>query len=278
MNDAVQDWLAYSPTMPAPTARDRARVIAVFNQKGGVGKTTSCISIGAVLAEAGYRVLLVDFDPQGSLTVGLTGAHELPQTIYEALLGRLSASDVLLKSSVPGMDLLPATIELSAAEMQLVNEVGRDQTLARLLEPLLPEYDIVLIDCLPSLGLLAVNALAASDGVLVPLQCEYYALRGMALLFATIQKVKERINSRLQIEGIIPTMYDSRSTHHREVLARVLEAFGDLTFHTAVPKTVRFPEATVAVEPITSYASNSPGANAYRRLAAELAERMAVQS
>ncbi len=274
MTTAVTDWLAYEPTMPPPPERAQARVIAVFNQKGGVGKTTSCISIGAALADAGYRVLLVDFDPQGSLTVGLTGAHELPQTIYEALLGNLSARDVLLKTGTPGMDLLPATIELSAAEMQLVNEVGRDQTLARLLAPILGDYDVVLIDCLPSLGLLAVNALAASDGVLIPLQCEYYALRGMALLFATIQKVKERINARLQIEGIIPTMYDQRSTHHREVLSRVLEAFGDLTFHTAVPKTVKFPEATVATEPITTYAQNSPGAVAYRRLAAELAERM----
>ena len=270
----VSEWLAYEPTMPTPVARDRAHVISVFNQKGGVGKTTSCISIGAVLAEAGYRVLLVDFDPQGSLTVGLTGAHELPQTVYDALLGAHGVRDVLLKTNVPGMDLLPATIELSAAEMQLVNEVGRDQTLARVLAPLLPEYDVVLIDCLPSLGLLAVNALAASDGVLIPLQCEYYALRGMALLFQTIQKVKERINARLEIEGIIPTMYDQRSTHHREVLSRVLEAFGDLTFHTAVPKTVKFPEATVAIEPITHYAASSPGAVAYRRLAAELAERM----
>jgi chromosome partitioning protein len=274
MTQTVTEWLAYEPTMPAPVERSRARVISVFNQKGGVGKTTSCISIGAVLAEAGYRVLLVDFDPQGSLTVGLTGAHELPQTIYEALMGHLSARDVLLKTSISGMDLLPATIELSAAEMQLVNEVGRDQTLARLLEPLLGEYDVVLIDCLPSLGLLAVNALAASDSVLIPLQCEYYALRGMALLFATIQKVRERINARLQIEGIIPTMYDQRSTHHREVLSRVLEAFGDLTFHTAVPKTVKFPESTVAIEPITTYAASSTGASAYRRLAAELAERI----
>ena len=270
----VNEWLAYEPTMPAPVERGRARVISVFNQKGGVGKTTSCISIGAALADAGYRVLLVDFDPQGSLTVGLTGAHELPQTIYEAIMGHCSARDVLLKTRVAGMDLLPATIELSAAEMQLVSEVGRDQSLARMLEPLLSEYDIVLIDCLPSLGLLAINALAASDSVLIPLQCEYYALRGMALLDATIQKVQQRINARLQIEGIIPTMYDQRSTHHREVLARVLEAFGDVTFHTAVPKTVKFPEATVAVEPITRYAASSPGAAAYRRLAAELAERI----
>ena len=276
MTPTVSDWLSYQPTMPPVQERAQARVISVFNQKGGVGKTTSCISIGAALADAGWRVLLVDFDPQGSLTVGLTGAHEFPQTIYDALLGQLSGRDVLLKTEIPGMDLLPATIELSAAEMQLVNEVGRDQTLARLLAPLLSDYDLVLIDCLPSLGLLAVNALAASDGVLIPLQCEYYALRGMALLFATIQKVKERINARLEIEGIIPTMYDQRSTHHREVLSRVLEAFGDLTFHTAVPKTVKFPEATVASEPITTYAHTSPGAVAYRRIAAELAERIQV--
>ena len=274
MIPTVSEWFAYEPTMPAPMERKRARVISVFNQKGGVGKTTTCISLGAALAEAGYRVLLVDFDPQGSLTVGLTGAHELPQTIYEAIMGHLSASDVLLKTGVPGMDLLPATIELSAAEMQLVSEMGRDQALARLLEPLIADYDIVLIDCLPSLGLLAVNALAASDSVLIPLQCEYYALRGMALLFATIQKVQERINARLQIEGIIPTMYDQRSTHHRDVLSRVIEGYGELTFHTAVPKTVKFPESTVAVESIIQYAASSVGAVAYRRLAAELAERI----
>lgn len=274
MTPTVAEWLAYQPSLPPLQERARARVVSVFNQKGGVGKTTSCISIGAALAESGRRVLLVDFDPQGSMTVGLTGAHEFPQTIYDALLGQLSARDVLLKTDIPGMDLLPATIELSAAEMQLVSEVGRDQTLARLLEPIIADYDVILIDCLPSLGLLAVNALAASDGVLVPLQCEYYALRGMALLFATIQKVKERINARLQIEGIIPTMYDARSTHHKEVLLRVLEAFGDLTFHTVIPKTVKFSEATVATEPITNYASSSPGAVAYRRVAAELAERM----
>lgn len=272
---SVAKWFSVEPKMPKQRApRDKARVISVFNQKGGVGKTTSTISIGASLAEAGYRVLVVDFDPQGSLTVGLTGAHELPQTIYDALLGRATSRDVLLKTAVPGMDLLPATIELSAAEMQLVNEVGREQSLARTLAPLLPDYDVVLIDCLPSLGLLAINSLAASDSVLIPLQCEYYALRGMALLSQTIEKVQERINPRLKVEGIIPTMYDQRSTHHREVLVRVLEAFGDKCFHTAVPKTIKFSDATVATEPITSYAGSSTGAIAYRRLAAELATRI----
>ncbi len=275
---SVAEWFAYEPVMPPVSERERAHVVAIFNQKGGVGKTTSAISIGAAMAASGRRVLLVDFDPQGSLTVGLTGAHDLPHSIYDALLGHATAGDVLLKTGVPGMDLLPATIELSAAEMQLVNEVGREQTLSRLLAPLLPQYDVVLIDCLPSLGLLAVNALTAADGVLIPLQCEYFALRGMALLISTIQKVHDRINPRLQIEGIIPTMYDSRSKHHREVLERVLEAFGSQTFHTAVPKTIKFSDATVAVEPITSFAATSPGSIAYQRLAAELCERIEAKA
>ena len=171
------------------------------------------------------------------------------------------------------MDLLPANLDLSAAEILLVNEVAREHTLERHLSPVLPDYDIVLIDCQPSLWLLTVNALAAADGVLIPLECEYFALRGVALLMDTIQKVQERINPRLEVEGVLATMFDSRTLHSREVLARVVEAFGDKVFHTAIPRTVRFPESTVVGEPISTVARSSSGAVAYAQLAREVLAR-----
>ena len=254
-----------------------ARVMALCNQKGGVGKTTTTINLGAALAEYGRRVLLVDFDPQGALSVGLgVNPLELDATVYNVLMERdVTAEDVMLKTNVVGMDLLPSNIDLSAAEVQLVGEVAREQTLQRALEPLLPDYDVVLIDCQPSLGLLTVNALTAADSVIVPLECEFFSLRGVALLIQTIDKVRERLNPQLELEGILPTMYDSRTLHGREVLTRVVEAFGDGVFHTVISRTVRFPETTVAGEPITSYASSSSGANAYRELARELLARPA---
>ena len=263
------------PEPPPVTEHGPARVIALCNQKGGVGKTTSTINLGAALAETGRRVLLIDFDPQGALSVGLgVNPHELDLTVYNLLMQRdVAIEEVLLKTSVPGLDLLPGNIDLSAAEVQLVSEVAREQTLARVLAPILGEYDVVLIDCQPSLGLLTVNALAASDGVIIPLECEYFALRGVALLMDTIYRVQERINPRLEVEGIVATMYDSRTLHGREVLARVVDAFGDKVFHTVIARTVRFPETTVAGEPITTYASSSTGAAAYRQLAREVLAR-----
>ena len=255
-----------------------ARVLAMCNQKGGVGKTTSTINLGAALAEAGRRVLLVDLDPQGALSVGLgVNPLQLDRTVYNLLMeSSVTVDDVMLKTGVAGMDLLPSNIDLSAAEVQLVNEVAREQTLARVLEPVLPDYDIVLIDCQPSLGLLTVNALTAADGVIIPLECEYFALRGVALLIQTIDKIKERLNPRLEVEGVLATMYDARTLHAREVLARVVDAFGDRVFHTVINRTIRFPETTVAGEPITSYASSSAGATAYRDLAREVLARAEV--
>ncbi len=266
------------PSFPAPPPlleHGPARVIAMCNQKGGVGKTTTAINLGAALAEQGRRVLLVDFDPQGALSVGLgVNPHELDRTVYNLLMERsVRADDVLLKTNVPGLDLLPSNIDLSAAEVQLVGEVAREQTLTRVLRPVLGAYDIVLIDCQPSLGLLTVNALTAADSVIIPLECEFFALRGVALLMDTIQKVQDRLNPRLELEGILATMYDSRTLHGREVLSRVVEAFGDRVFHTVIGRTVRFPETTVVGEPITTYASTSPGAAAYRQLALEVLAR-----
>ena len=261
---------------PAPLSHHGpARVIAMCNQKGGVGKTTTTINLGAALAEYGRRVLLVDFDPQGALSVGLgVNPMELDRTVYNVLMERdVSIDDVLLKTNVQGMDLVPSNIDLSAAEVQLVGEVAREQTLKRVLEPVLPDYDVVLIDCQPSLGLLTINALTASDGVIVPLECEFFSLRGVALLIQTIDKVKERLNPQLELEGILATMYDRRTVHGREVLTRVVEAFGEKVFHTVITRTVRVPETTVAGEPITSFAPSSSGAIAYRDLAREVVSR-----
>jgi len=230
-----------------------ARVIAVANQKGGVGKTTSTINLGAALAEYGRRVLLVDFDPQGALSVGLgVQAHELETTIYNLLMERgVEIDDVIRPTSVEGMDLLPSNIDLSAAEVQLVHEVAREQTLQRVLAPAIAAYDVILIDCQPSLGLLTVNALTASDGVIVPLECEYFALRGVALLKGTIDKVRERLNPRLHIDGVLGTMFDGRTLHSREVMQRLVQAWGDTVFHTVIRRTVKFSDSTVAGEPIT---------------------------
>ena len=249
--------------------------MAVCNQKGGVGKTTTTISLGAALAEQGRRVLLVDFDPQGALSVGLGfQPHELDVTVYNLLMERgTAARDVLFKTNVDGMDLLPSNIDLSGAEVQLVHEVGREFVLGRALEPVIPDYDVIMIDCQPSLGLLTVNALACADGVIVPLECEYFALRGVALLMETIDKVSSRLNPGLGIDGLLATMYDSRTLHSREVLAGVVKGFGDKLFHTVINRTVRFPDSTVAGEPITRFDPASTGASSYRELAKEVLER-----
>lgn len=267
--------MPFLPDPPPVSEHGTARVVSMCNQKGGVGKTTTTINLGASLAEFGRKVLLVDFDPQGSLSVGLgLNPHEMDLTIYNLLLEPdVSLEDVVVPSGVPGMDLLPSNIDLSAAEVQLVNEVAREQTLQRVLAPALSSYDVILIDCQPSLGLLTVNALTASDGVIVPLECEYFALRGVALLKTTIDKVRERLNPRLEIEGVLGTMFDGRTLHGREVMERLVQAWGDTVFHTVIRRTVKFSDSTVAGEPITTYASSSTGADSYRQLAKEVLSR-----
>ncbi|MFI9590984.1 ParA family protein [Nonomuraea sp. NPDC052265] len=263
------------PEPVPPQVHGPARVVAMVNQKGGVGKTTTTINLGAALVECGLKVLLVDFDPQGALSVGLgINPLQLDLTVYNLLMDRgVTAEDVLLETGVEGLDLLPSNIDLSAAEVQLVTEVAREQVLGRVIKPLLPHYDVCLIDCQPSLGLLTINALTCAHGVMVPLECEFFALRGVALLMDTISKVQERLNEDLEIEGLLATMYDARTLHGREVLARVVEAFGDKVFHTVINRTVRFPDATVAGEPITTFDPSSLGANAYRELAREVLSR-----
>ena len=264
------------PDVPATLDRHGpARIIALCNQKGGVGKTTSTINLGAALAECDRRVLLVDFDPQGALSVGLgVNAYDLDLTVYNLLMQPgVKTTDVLVKTNVAGLDLLPSNIDLSAAEVQLVSEVAREQSLQRVLRQVRDEYDYILIDCQPSLGLLTVNALTAAHGVIVPLECEFFSLRGLAMLIDTVEKVKDRLNPDLELEGILATMYDARTVHSRQVLSRVVEAFGDKVYETVISRTVRFPETTVAGEPITTWAPGSGGAKAYRALAREVLAR-----
>jgi chromosome partitioning protein len=267
------------PVFPDPqplTQHGPARIVSVCNQKGGVGKTTTTINLGAALAEQGRKVLLVDFDPQGALSVGLGQGdpRQLELSVHNMLLERGTEwEDILLETTVEGLDLLPSNIDLSGAEVQLVHEVGREYILAGCLKAATEHYDYILIDCQPSLGLLTINALAASHGVLVPMECEYFAMRGVALLMETIEKVQNRINPDLVIDGFLGTMYDSRTLHTREVLANVVQAFQDQVFHTVINRTVRFPDATVVGEPITQFDSNSMGASAYRELAKEVIER-----
>lgn len=249
-----------------------ARIVSVCNQKGGVGKTTSTINIAAALAEIGRKVLVVDFDPQGALSAGLgVKSHELEHTVYNVLLDRkVDVLDVIQATGVTNLDLLPANIDLSAAEVQLVHEVAREQVLAGVLRKVVADYDVILIDCQPSLGLLTVNALTASHGVVVPLVCEFFALRAVALLTETIEKIRERLNPGLQIFGILATMYDARTLHSREVVARVVDAFADKVFETVIGRTVKFPDASVAAQSLLAYAEGHPAAQAYRSLVREM--------
>jgi chromosome partitioning protein len=264
-------------TPPKLEGHGPARIISLCNQKGGVGKTTTTINLAAALAGYGRKVLAVDFDPQGALSAGLgIQTHEIP-TIYDLLLdGKADPRQVIVQTRVENLDLLPANIDLSAAEVHLVNEVAREQTLSRVLRKVAQDYDVILVDCQPSLGLLTVNALTASHGVIIPLECEFFALRGVALLIETIDKVRDRLNPTIALDGVLATMYDPRTLHSREVLERVVDAFGDDVLETVIGRTVKFPDASVSGMPITDFAPEHAAAQAYLRLARELVARGAV--
>jgi len=267
------------PEPPELTTHGPAKILAMCNQKGGVGKTTSTINLGACLAEQGRKVLLVDLDPQGALSAGLgIRQDELDLTVYNLLVDTdATIEETVMSTRVPGMDIVPANIDLSAAEIQLVNEVGREQTLARALRPVMKEYDYIVLDCQPSLGLLTVNALTCAQGVIIPMECEYFSLRGLALLTDTVEKVRDRLNFDLDVLGILVTMFDRRTTHSREVMDRLVDVFGDKVFDTVITRTVRFPETSVAGEPITTWAPKSQGAEQYRNLAKEVIERTTLE-
>ena len=247
--------------------------LAVTSAHENAGKTLTAVNLGVSISrEVNQTVLLVDLDPQGALAVGLgVRPHQLDRAVYDLFMQPgTTVDDVMPKTSVPGMALLPSNIDLSAAEVALVNEVAREHALARGLASVIDRYDYIIIDCQPSLGLLTINALTAAHGVIIPLECEYFALRGVELLTDTVTKVQGRLNPNLQLTGVLATMYDARTLHTREVLDRVVDAFGDQVFHTVISRTIKFPDATVAGEPITVFAPSSPGADSYRQLAREL--------
>jgi len=252
-----------------------ARIIALCNQKGGVGKTTTTINTAAALAEYGRKVLLVDFDPQGALSRGLGVVNEDVKTIYDLMLDRkLKAEDVIVHTEVPGLDLIPANIQLSAAEIQLVAEPGREKILAGVLRPVLGDYDVIMIDCQPSLGLLTVNALTAAHGVMIPVACDYFALRGLELLIQnTVELVQERLNENLKIDGILATMFDPRTLHSREMLNKLNEDYGDKVFRSVIKLTVKFKDSSAQGRPVTQYAPTSEAAELYRAVAREMVDR-----
>jgi len=257
------------------TSHGPARVIALCNQKGGVGKTTTTINTAAALAEYGRKVLLVDFDPQGALTRGLGVEPDDGKTVYELLLNRkMSASEVIVHTEVEGLDLIPANIQLSAAEIQLVAEPGREKILAGVLRPILGDYDVVMIDCQPSLGLLTVNALTAAHGVMIPVACDYFALKGLELLINnTVELVRERLNESLKIDGILATMFDPRTLHSRSMLNELNEKYGATVFRSVIKMTVKFKDSSEKGRPVTQYAPSSEAAELYRAVAREMVDR-----
>lgn len=249
-----------------------ARIIAVANQKGGVGKTTTVINVGAILAEKGYRTLLVDLDPQAALTAAYgINPFELRRSVYHVLLAQeLDVRNVIRSQIRPHLDLLPANLDLAGAEVELISQLGREYLLQEALESIRDSYDFMFIDCGPSLGILTINALTAADEVLLPIICEFLALRGMGILFDTIKRVRERTNRRLTILGIVATMFDNRTLHSREVLEELQAMFGDKVFTSLIRKSIRFAEAAAANVPITEYAPTHTSAESYRALVEEM--------
>ncbi|MDO4546754.1 MAG: AAA family ATPase [Clostridia bacterium] len=249
-----------------------ARIIAVTNQKGGVGKTTTAVNLSACLAEAGKRVLLVDIDPQGNATSGL-GRPGGGGGVYQALIEEIDAATAVVETCCEGLMLMPSSIELAGAEIELVGVLGREGMLKRALSPITGDYDYILMDCPPSLGLLTLNAMTAADSVLVPIQCEYYALEGVGQLMNTLTLVRKRLNPALEVEGVLLTMLDGRTNLGTQVVEEVKKYFRDRVFSTVVPRNVRLGEAPSHGLPIHIYDEKCPGTAAYRQLAREVIDR-----
>ncbi|MBI2776352.1 MAG: ParA family protein [Chloroflexi bacterium] len=245
------------------------RTIACANQKGGVGKTTTVVNLASYLALAGDRVLIIDLDPQGNATSGLGVDRAMTASIYDAVIESQALETLIIPTAIPNLDLVPSSIALAGAEVELAPLEQRERRLGRLIAPILDRYDIVFIDCPPSLGLLTINALTAADGVLIPIQCEYYALEGLSQLLATIGLVREHLNADLAVDGAVLTMYDARTNLSAQVAAEVRTHLSDRVFEAVIPRSVRLSEAPSHGRPIHAYAPSSPGAIAYRALAEE---------
>jgi chromosome partitioning protein len=262
------------PTGPAGGAArplELPRVLAIANQKGGVGKTTTAVNLGAALAEAGFRLLVVDLDPQGNATTGLgLNPRDVTASVYDVMLSNLALEDCVEPTSLKNLFVAPATIDLAGAEIELVAQMSRELRLRRAVDAVRDHYDLVLIDCPPSLGLLTVNGLAAADDVIVPIQCEYYALEGLGQLLRNVSLVHANLNPSLEVRGIVLTMYDARTKLADQVEAEVREYFGPKVYKTVVPRTVRLSEAPSFGQPIIVFDSTSRGAKAYRELAKEV--------
>jgi len=270
MNAAPQAGRA---AIPGTEAGGLGRVIAVTNQKGGVGKTTTAVNLSACVAAEGKRTLIVDIDPQGNATSGLGMADHQGINIYDVLIEGADAAGAAVDTGFSGLMLIPAGIELAGAEIELVGTEGREELLKKALLPLKDEYDYIFIDCPPSLGLLTLNALTAADGVLVPIQCEYYALEGVGQLMNTVKLVRKKLNPALSLEGIALTMYDARTNLGAQVVHEVRSHFPEEAFETLIPRNVRLSEAPSYGIPISEYDPKCAGSVAYRELAKELIER-----
>lgn len=250
------------------------RIIAIANQKGGVGKTTTTVNLAAGLALSGKRVLLVDLDPQGNATMGSgVDKRALTHTVYHVLLGLSAIQQVRVRPDGTGYDVLPANRELAGAEVEMVALENRELRLKAALSPITSDYDFILLDCPPALNLLTINALVAADAVLIPMQCEYFAMEGLTALVDTIRRIRETLNPRLQIEGLLRTMFDSRNSLSNEVSAQLREHFGDKVYRTIIPRNVRLAEAPSYGKPVIDYDRNSKGAQAYLALAGEVLRR-----
>ncbi len=250
------------------------KIICFSNQKGGVGKTTTAINMSAYIAQMGKKVLLVDFDPQGNSTSSYgIEKSQLERTSYEVLLGDCTAHDAIIPTMIENLDIMPCNINLAAAEVDLVNAPSRESVLRKILDNLRNLYDYIFIDCPPSLGLLTINALVASDGVIIPIQSEFFAMEGLSQLMNTIKIVKQRLNAKLQINGVVLTMYDSRTTMSKQVTAEIQKYFGDKIYTVPVPRNVRLVESPSFGVPICLHAPRSSGANAYMALAKQFLQR-----